>query len=179
MEIEFALNRKEYEEFVNAAYARIFRIGKSSSKMFVLNMVVWIFFGVGFAGLFHFYEQYCHLDLAHLNVALCSILIGVIGFLGTRVYLKKLFFKNSVHDNGRMLKPQKLQISEQGLKFQTNDCVQSYSWPSIQDFEESKNLYCFYLDNNQALLVPKRSVAEIGITEEFLNYANITKSSNN
>ena len=76
-----------------------------------------------------------------------------------------------------MLKSQKLQISKKGLTYQTKDCEQSYDWSAIQELEESKNLYCFYIDNNQAVLVPKRAVSEDGQSEEFLRYANIAKSS--
>jgi hypothetical protein len=66
-----------------------------------------------------------------------------------------------------MLKVQVGAISEQGLTYQTNNCVQSYEWQATQDLEESKNLYCFYIDNNQALLVPKHAVNEADQHEEF------------
>jgi hypothetical protein len=178
MEIEFSLKREEYEEFVKAAYARISRISKASGKMFVVNIVVWIFFGIGFAGIIHFYEEYQNLDFAHLNIALIAWLIGVLGFMAANIFQQKLFLKHSINENGRMLKAQKVQISEQCLTYQTNDCVQTYEWEAIQELEESKNLYCFYIDNNQALLVPKRIVIEAGRSEEFIKYANVAKSSN-
>lgn len=178
MEIEFTLKREEYEEFVKAAYSRISRISKSSGKMFTANIMVWVFFGLGFAGVIHFYEKYQYLDFSHLNIAFLAILIGVSGFIAANIFQQKMFIKHSIDENGRMLKPQKLEISERGLTYKTADCVQSYEWAAIQDLEETKNLYCFYIDNNQALLIPKRSVTETGKTKEFQRYANIAKSSN-
>ena len=151
MEIEFTLKREEYEEFVKATYSRISRTSKSSGKMFVVNIIVWVFFGMGFAGIIHFYEKYQYLDFLHLNIAFVSILIGVSGFIVTNILQQKLFIKHSINENGRMLKPHKLEISEQGLTYKTVDCVQSCEWAAIQDFEKTK---------------------------EFQRYANIAKSSN-
>ena len=177
MEIEFSLKREEYEEFVKAAYGRISRISKASGKMFVANIVVWIFFGVGFSGVIHFYEQYQDLDFFHLNIALYAWLIGTFGLIGANAFQQKLFLNHSINEDGRMLKSQTLQISEQGLRYKTNNCEQSYDWSAIQELEESRNLYCFYIDNNQALLVPKRAVSESKQTEEFLKYVNTAKCS--
>lgn len=177
MEIEFSLKREEYEEFVKAAYARISRISKASGKIFVVNIVVWIFFGFGIAGVTNFYDEYQYLDFENLYISLIALVIGVVGFMVGNVFQQKLFLKYSIHESGQMLKSQKVQISEHGLTYLTSDCIQSYEWEAIQEFAESKNLYCFYIDNNQALLVPKRAINEAGHSDEFLKYLNFAKRS--
>ncbi|MCG8095268.1 MAG: YcxB family protein [Candidatus Thiodiazotropha endolucinida] len=177
MEIEFSLKREEYEEFVKAAYARISRISKASGKIFVINIVVWVFFGFGIAGVINFYEEYQYLDFENLNISLIAMVIGVIGFMVGNIFQQRLFLKYSISESGQMLKSQKVQVSEHGLTYLTNNCTQSYEWEAIQELEESKKLYCFYIDNNQALLVPKRAINEIGGSEEFLKYINFAKRS--
>ena len=62
MDIEFKLNREEYEEFFKLAYSRLSRIGKANTMMRATNLVVWIFIGIGFTGIFRFYDVYEGLD---------------------------------------------------------------------------------------------------------------------
>ncbi len=176
MEIEFSLKRKEYEEFVKVAYDRISRISKAGNKMFIINIVVWVFFGIGFASVMNFYEKYEYLNFLKLNIGISAFLASMLVFIGANIFQQRLYLKHSINENGRMLQLQKLQISDQGFMYQTNDCEQLYKWSAIQEFEESKNLYCFYIDNNQALIVPKRTVNAAGQSEKLLKYANASGS---
>lgn len=170
MEIEFTLSRKEYEEFVCAAYAKIARIGKINTKMFVANIIAWIFVGAGFTGVLRFYETANIQSFKDLTIGLALLLIGALAVFAVSIFKNKLYLHHSIGKNGRMLRPQKVQLSENGIKFSTSDCEQMYSWNVIQKQQKTKNLVCLYIDNNQALLIPMRSLKEQNISEEFLAY---------
>lgn len=166
MEIEFALNRKDYLEFLKLAYSRMTRIGRGNSKFLAANVVVWIFIGMGFTGIFRFYETYDGLEFKHLNLALVFFAVSGIGLLAVTIYRSKFYLYYSLNENGYMLKGQRARFTNDEIDIVTSDTSQSFSWRSIQDKEYSKNLICLYIDNAQALIVPKRAFSSEGELEE-------------
>jgi len=179
MDIEFKLNREEYEEFFKLAYSRLSRIGKANTMMRATNLVVWIFIGIGFTGIFRFYDVYEGLDFQHLNFALGFWVIGILGFIAASLYRRKVYIHCSIDEDGQVLKNQKVSLTEEGIRCYTTDSEQSYSWSTIQDKEHSKNLICLYIDNTQALLIPKRSFNEPAQLQQFTDYIDRKTSSNN
>jgi len=173
MDTEFKLTREEYVEFIKLAYSRMSRLGGGSKKFIFINIIVWIFIGMGFAGIFRFYEVYEGLDFKHLNIALTFWVIGILGIIAASIYQRKFYLHHSLSEDGRMLKDQKVTLSDDAITFSTVDCNQSYSWSSIRDCEYSENLICLYIDNNQALLIPKRAIGEETKLQELIDFINI------
>jgi hypothetical protein len=179
MEIEFTLNRKEYLEFLKLAYARMTRIGKGNSKFFALNVLVWIFIGMGLTGIFRFYKTYEGLDFKHLNLALVFLAISAIGLFAVAIYQRKFYLYYALNEDGHMLKRQKAKFTYDEIDIVTADTSQSFSWSSIQGKECSKNLICLYIDNSQALILPKRVFSGDGQIKEICELIDNRISSNN
>ena len=158
MKIEFSLNRGEFNEFLRLAYRRMSNIGNGGKKFFTINVIVWIFVGMGFTGIFRFYEAYDGLDFKHLNYALIFWGISVVGFIATTTFQRKFYMKYALSDQGHMLKEQKVSFSNEGVRITTDNTEQFFSWAAFQDKECSDNLICLYIDNSQAVLIPKRVI---------------------
>jgi YcxB-like protein len=156
MEIEFELTRADYGEYLKLAYARMFRIGKGGMKFFVLNIVTWVFIGMGVTGIIRFYELYDGIiELLRLNLALLFLGLSVIWLLGVTVYQRKFYLRYAIDEQGYLLKKQKANFTDDGITIFTSDSKQTYSWAAIQGNEDSSNLACLFIDNGQALIFPK------------------------
>lgn len=158
MVIKFSLNRAEYGEFLRLTYRRISSIGSGAKKFFAINLIVWIFIGMGFAGVFHFYERYSGLDFKHLNYALIYWGISVIGLIASATFQRKFYLKYALNDDGHMLKPQEIHFDNEGVRITTDNTKQSFLWSSFQGKEYSERLICLYIDTCQAVLVPTRVI---------------------
>lgn len=170
MEVEYELSREEYVEYVKLAYARMARIGKAHLQMFAINIVIWIFVGMGIMGLFDFYKSYDGIDFSYLNLTLVLWGIAIVGLIAVTVYQRKFYMHHSLNENGRMMKRQTVSLTDEAIGFRTVDSEQTYWWPAIMAKEVSKHLICLYIDNNQALLIPKRVFADEAHLQEWLSY---------
>jgi hypothetical protein len=170
MEVKFKLLKNEFEEFIKLAYARMTRIGHGNKKMFVVNVFVWIFIGIGFASIFRFYKAHEEFNLIPLNVSLIFFVIGLVGVFVASIYRQKYYIKYSLNESGHFLKDQTVSITEERIKIKTVNTEQLYLWSAIQDIEISKDLICMYIDNNQALLIPKKAFESENYKNEFVSY---------
>ena len=170
METTFRLTRDEYAEFIKLAYGRMTRIGRGGKKFFFINVLVWIAIGMGFAGVFRFYEVYEGIDFQHLNYALLFWGVSIVGLILATMYQRKFYMHYSISDNGHMLKEQSVSVTGEKILFSTINTNQSYEWSAIQEIEKSKNLMCMYIDNNQALLIPFRSFDDKKSRNEFVDF---------
>ncbi|RLW60447.1 MAG: hypothetical protein B6D75_07475 [gamma proteobacterium symbiont of Stewartia floridana] len=170
METKFKLTRDEYAEFIKLAYGRMAKIGNGGKKFFLINLLAWIVIGMGFAGIFRFYEVNEGINFQHLNYALMFWGISIVGLILATTYQRKFYMHYSLSDNGHMLKEQSVSATEESITFSTINTKQSYEWTAIQEIEISKSFICMYIDNNQALLVPCRSFKDKESKEEFVNF---------
>jgi len=170
METKFKLTREEYVEFLKMAYQRMARIGNGGKKFFSINLVLWIVIGMGFAGIFRFYEVYEGIEFQHLNFALISWGVSIAGLILATAYQRKFYMHYSLNDNGHMLKEQSVLVTEENITFTTINTKQSYEWTAIQEIEKSKSFICMYIDNNQALLIPFKAFKEENEKIKFIEF---------
>ncbi len=156
MELEFHLNRKDFAEFNRLAQARIRRIGKSRFKFMLLDMLVWLFVGIGMMGLVRLRQTMVsdplplYLSVFSLGVA---ILLGVVYL----VLKGRHFLRHALDDRGAFLSEQSLLLGEDEIVSRSPHITARLTWDAILDADWSGKLVCLFIDNNQAIVIPKRA----------------------
>ncbi len=115
METKFKITREEYVEFLKLAYGRMAKIGNGGKKFFFINMFLWVIIGMGFAGIFRFYEVYEGIEFKHLNFALLSWGVSIVGLILATIYQRKFYMHYSLSENGHMLKEQSVSVTEENI----------------------------------------------------------------
>lgn len=172
MKKKFELSRNEFEEFIQLAYSRMSLIGQGDKKMLVVKIFIWVFIIMGFAGIIWFHLENEGLNLMRLNLSLVFFGIGLLGIVAFGIYQREYYRHYSLHESGHILKEQTVIITKTGIHFETVNTKQFYLWSAIQTVETSKHLICLYIDNNQALLVPKTIFNSERTEHAFISYIN-------
>jgi hypothetical protein len=168
MEIRYTLNRDDYKEFLQLAYARVYRIGKGKIKFFFLHLVGWFFIGMALNAVFRFNTQYGGLDFFHLHLAVVFLGTGTTWICGTAVYHRRFYTRYSLGDDGYLSKAQHARFTDEGIVLSGKDTKQTYLWSAVQATESAKNVVCLFIDNSQAIIFPKRAYRDKDQLDSFL-----------
>jgi len=168
MEIEFNITEEEHAEFIKSACIRLAKLGKINKNLFAINICEWIAIGFGFAALIKFYEVNNGLNFYHLNFAVISLIVGGIIIFLSMLYKARIHIKHSLNKDGHMLKKQTVLANNESICFNTIDTKQSFNWSAVLYKECTQNLILLYIDNNQALIIPKRAFSNTDEMNMFM-----------
>lgn len=178
MELSFKLTRDDYLEFIKHTYARMAKIGNLNTKLFIINMFIWAAVTIGFISIYKVFQTTQGDELIHLSIFLVFWSIAAIAVFSSIYYERKYYMYHSLNDDGLFFKNQRVEVSEEGYRVITGGTESFYKWTAILQIENTKNLICMYLDNNQALLIPKRALEGENMQNKLQAYIDDTHISN-
>lgn len=159
--LTFTLTVDEVAELNKQKRVRMKRISNANKKMAIANWTMSLLVVLGLTGLLQFYDIYSSkIDLMRLNVPLVLLALSFVGFTIFGAYQRKFYLHASLSKNGHTLKKQTVSFSEGGVTITTEHSSQSFSWDAILDFESTINQLYLYVDNDHALVIPKRALGD-------------------
>ena len=107
-------------------------------------------------------------DLTHdLNVVLAAVVAGGVLLVVSILYKRHIYRSAVLSEEGWFLTEQTIDADSEGLKIENPNSRSCYRWASfVHSGEDATNLYLF-LDNAQALIVPKSA---LGSPEEVTRF---------
>ena len=157
MRLSFRLSKRDLVSLHKQVSRRLTIIAKANSKLFVANCVAWIPMGIACATYFAMYRKYP--DISHdLNVVLAVIAVSGISLWASVAYKQRIYREAILAENGWLLTEQTFEAQPECLSIENHTVRASYRWTAFIDCaEDETNLYLF-IDNAQALILPKAAV---------------------
>lgn len=154
MQCTFTLSRTDHASLHRVINRRLCHLSGANAKLFISNLFIWIPLGIGvasYAALFRKYPDMSH-DL---------MLVAVAFAVGAGLMVANAFFKQRIF-HGVLLSPESWFLCEQTVALDSNGLAAKgaygevrYPWSSFQHLsDDNRNLYLF-VDNAQALVIPK------------------------
>jgi len=157
MRFTFKLSKADYVAFQALVLRRLTKLSGANIKLFFINLFAWIPIGIAFAAYAVLYRKY-PVATDDLTVIAIAFEVGWVLMSVGYFYRKYAYRKAMFSQQGRFLSEQELEISEEGILVRGYCSEASFRWPAIIDFaEDNKNLYLF-IDNAEAILLPKAAL---------------------
>jgi len=158
MRFKFKLSQADYVAFQTLVLRRLTKLSGANIKLFFINLFAWIPIGIAFAAYAMLYRKY-PVAADDLTVVAIAFEVGCVLMSVAYFYRKYAYRKAMFSHSGRFLSEQVLEISEEGISLSGHCSEASFRWPAIIDFaEDNRNLYLF-IDNAEAILLPKAVLA--------------------
>lgn len=171
MNLNYQLLTEDYREFVSHASRKILSASGKAKLLYVVNMAVYVFLGLGGASLYHAFratdDPPTHL---HLIISGLSFLLWGIGLFAYSYYHNRIFRKWALLPNGSFLQPKNIELTPEEIRVVSQDSESRYKWNSIIESSETKNLLCLWLDRSIAITVPKRAFESSESLQTFRNW---------
>ena len=141
--VEVELNEKDVIEFQKAHYAKLisprmrYTIIAVVAVLFIVNVVMDIISGT------------------YVSMTAGMLLVILLVILGTPVLLR-MNTKSSLKSNKMLMAKQTYTFTKETIAYISDFNSLDSRWDKLSEFSESKNHFLFYIDRNQAFLVPKR-----------------------
>jgi hypothetical protein len=160
MKITVKLNQNDFVPYLRIVNRRLAELSKANSKLFISNVIVWIFLGIAVAAYSSLYRKYPY-TFYDLNVVVIFLGVGVLFKVADLYYKQNLYRKVMFSQQGSFLEEQSIEMNADGMNISGSHKNSSYSWPAFIHFaEDTMNLYLF-IDNAQAIILPRDALGSI------------------
>jgi hypothetical protein len=154
MKLNIEINRQDYADFNKFHF-----INNKLKKIVVVGIAALI--------VFQFYLNQEKFDLFQ-TIFSSIVFIFLYSFIYYR-WLKNT--KNIPNDDGAILGKKELDFTDDCINYQTENSSGTYKWALIKNLKKSPKAFYLYIDNNLAIVIPKRSFINDNEEKEFLNLA--------
>ena len=168
----FRLSKQDLAAFQKLANRRLTVIAKANPKLLVANLIAWIPLGIAIAAYAAMYRKYP--DLTHdLSIVLAAVVLGAVLLVLSMIYKQHIYRGAVLSEDGWFLTEQTIDADSEGLKIENPTSRSSYKWTSfVHSAEDSSNLYLF-LDNAQALIIPKSAIGSPEQLAQFRSWSRV------
>ncbi len=154
----FRLTQGDLVALLKVINRRLTELSHAQSKLFFSNLLIWIPLGIAFAAYAALFRNYPSMtrDLAIVAVFFC---IGIGLMVGGILFKQRVVYRRAMlAPDGWFLSEQTVDLSPDGVSVRSACGEAHYTWPSFRDIvEDEANLYLF-IDNAQALVLPKHAL---------------------
>lgn len=172
MRFSFKLSKQDLASFHKIANRRLTAIAKANSRLFVANLIAWIPLGMAMASYAAMYRKYP--DLTHdLNVVLAAIVIGGVLLFVSMLYKQRIYRHAALPEDSWFFANQTIEADSEGISIESASARALYKWSSfVYSVEDEHNFYLF-IDNAQALVIPKSAVGSLDQLAQFRSWSRI------
>lgn len=169
------LDKKEWISFSKVVNRRLTRLAKANSKLFVVNLMVWIPLGFALAAYLAMYREYPFLT-EDLNVVGGSIVLGAVLLVLSLVFRNRICRNVVVAENGSALAEHEFTAGPTELHVTGPFGSTAYPWGCFLDHIEECGVVYLFTDNAQALVIPLRNVGSEKEVESLRRWINAEQS---
>ncbi|PHV09602.1 YcxB family protein [Chitinimonas sp. BJB300] len=157
MHATFTLSESDFVALNNAVNRRLKAVSRANSKLFLPNFVVSVTMGVAIASYLALYRKYPFIA-TELSFVAGAFAVSTLFIVGNSVYKRSLCRRAMLSRNSWFLSRQDVELTENGFHWSGASSSAEYIWGAFCYFDEDKtNLYLF-LDNAQAVVLPKKAL---------------------
>jgi hypothetical protein len=162
----FKLTRQDLAALQKRSVRRLTEISGANSKLFFANLLAWIPLGIALALFSEMYRRFPSLSPS-LNLIAAALVAGLALAVGAAYYKQRLYKQAWLADDGWFLAEQTVDADAEGLRIRTARGETRFEWTAFMHrAEDDANLYLF-IDNAQAVVVPKSALGSAGDAAQF------------
>jgi hypothetical protein len=157
MRLSFVLSKSDLTALHKIINRRLTALSGANSKLFFSNLFVWLPIGIAIATYGALYRKYPELS-DDLTVVALAFSCGVALLVAAIFYKQHLYRNVMLSEHSWFLAPQTFELGPESLNVEGSYGSANYRWTSFIHYEEDNlNLYLF-IDNAQALVLPKTAI---------------------
>lgn len=155
----FTLTRDDFARLQKLVVQRLRTTPGLASKMFLVQVVVWLFGGMAGATYMRLYTESPELSDGLGTVAALLVVAAAVSVL-LPLYSRWLLRRSMLSDHGFFLSPQSAELSDEGLHVVQRCGRSTLLWSAfLAHAEDEKNHYLF-IEPVQAFVLPKAAVPD-------------------
>jgi len=169
----FRLSRQDLVAFHKVAGRRMKDVTGANLRLFVASLIAWIPVGTAILAYIGLYRTFPEASFA-LNIVVAWLALGVVLLCCYLVYRQRLTQRGWLSDDGWFLSEQSVDADAEGLRIRTaQGNASSFLWKSfVHRTEDEAHLYLF-VDNAQAVVIPKSALGNTGDASQFRSWAGL------
>ncbi len=155
--ISVQLTRQDFDALHNAVRQRLIRVTRVNGVVLGTNVLAWTSLALAMAAFVGLYRDYPELKF-DLNVVAAFILCGGVVFVVSIAYQQRVYRRAALSNVGAFLADQTIEATAESIVIETTVSRAVLQWKAFIDRVEDESHLFLFLDNVQAIVVPKRAL---------------------
>jgi hypothetical protein len=159
MNLNVTVTKEDFLLFNKVASKKIYSVRNLANRYHIVNVIHWIFFGIGVASLLHFYEDFRCSDLLKLNLALIFLGIWVVFGLVKNNWLYKSYLDRMIDDDKTTIGNFTFTFNEEGVIEKSLFHQTTYYWDCISNIVLENNLLILFCEPGKGIMIPIKDIS--------------------
>ena len=157
MEVEqvFKLTSADFHSLQKIIERKINEKSTYKNKIFLLQVITWIPFGIGALYLLKFYNAEIELSSEITQITSAFVLWFILLF-ASGVFRRHAYIKSWLHPNGWFYREHSVNFSADGFEINSETGKSFFTWSAVIDAVADEKNYYLFIDASQALIFPRQ-----------------------
>lgn len=166
MTATFRLAQEDLKALQRVVQRRIWSISRANSRMFLFNLVAWVPIGIFLAASAALYRQNPGLA-GDLKFIFGALAVGSAAVVAGQLYWRRCLGRSLAATDSWFFQNQQIELTPEGISQKAAYGESFYRWSAFTSVVEDSDRLFLFLDNAQALVLPKSVVGSQEAVEEL------------